>query len=65
MGMIRKSNSPWVSAVVFVRKKDRSLLFCIDQKKMNAKMVRDAYSLPMVDETLDCLNEAKLFTFWT
>ena len=30
VGAIRHSNSPWVSAVVLVRKKDGSLCFCID-----------------------------------
>ena len=29
-GVIRPSNSPWCNAVVLVRKKDRSLRFCID-----------------------------------
>ena len=30
VGAIRHSNSPWVSAVVLVRKKDGSLHFCIN-----------------------------------
>ena len=30
IGAIRKSCSPWASAVVLVRKKDGSLCFCID-----------------------------------
>ena len=29
-GVVRPSNSPWCNAVVLVRKKDRSLHFCID-----------------------------------
>ena len=36
VGAIRKSNSPWASAIVFVRKKDGSLRFCIDLHKLNA-----------------------------
>ena len=30
IGAIRKSDSPWASAEVLVRKKDGSLRFCID-----------------------------------
>ena len=62
IGAIRKSNSPWASAVVLVRKKDGSLRFCIDLRHLNNRMIKDAYSLPRIEETLDCLNGAKMFT---
>ena len=62
VGTIRKSNSPWASAVVLVRKRDGSLRFCIDLRKLNARTIKDAYSLPHIDETLDCLGGAMIFT---
>ena len=62
MGAIRRSNSPWASAVVLVRKKDGSLRFCIDLCKLNARTIKDAYSLPRIDETLDCLGGSVIFT---
>ena len=62
VGAIHKSNSPWASAVVFVRKKDGSLRFCIDLHKLNAQTIKDAYSLPRVDKTLDCLGGATIFS---
>ena len=46
VGAIRPSNSPWASAVVLVWKKDGKLQFCIDLRKLNARTIKDAYSLP-------------------
>ena len=62
IGAIRKSNSPWASAVVLVRKKDGSLRFCIDLCQLNSRTIKDAYSLPRIDETLDCLGGSIIFT---
>ena len=41
-GVIQPSNSPWCNAVVLVRKKDRSLCFCIDFRKLNSLTVKDS-----------------------
>ena len=62
VGAIRRSNSPWASAVVLVRKEDGSLCFCIDLRQLNARTIKDAYSLSRIDETLDCLGGAIIFT---
>ena len=62
IGAIRKSNSPWASAVVLVRKKDGSLRFCIDLRRLNAQTIKDAYGLPRIEENLDCLEESIIFT---
>ena len=62
IGAIRKSNLPWASAVVLVRKKDGALRFCIDLRKINARMVKDAQTLPRIKESLDSLNGAVIFT---
>ena len=62
VGAIRPSNSPWASAVVLVWKKDGKLWFCIDLQKLNARTIKDAYSIPRIDEMLDCLNGAEWFS---
>ena len=45
IGAIRKSNSPWASAVVLVQKKTGELHFCIDLRKLNVCTVKDAQTL--------------------
>ena len=62
IGAIWKSNSPWASAVVLVRKKDGSLRFFIDLRKLNAQTVKNAYSLPRIEDSLDSLNGSCIFT---
>ena len=62
IGAIRCSCSPWASAVVLVHKKDGSLRFCIDLRHLNSHTIKDAYSLPCIEESLDCLNGACIFT---
>ena len=47
---ISESKSPWASAMVIARKRDGSLRFCIDLRKLNSRTVKDAYSLPRIDE---------------
>ena len=48
--------------MVLVRKKDGSLRFCIDLRKLNARTIKDVYSLLHIEESLDCLNGAQIFT---
>ena len=62
VGEISRSFSPWASAVVLVRKKDGGLRFCIDLCKLNNRTVKDGYSLPHIEDTLDCLHGAVWFS---
>ena len=55
IGAIRKSHISLVSAVVLVWKKDGSLRFCINLKKLNSQTINDVYSLPCIDEALNSL----------
>ena len=61
--VIRKSSSPYASPVVLVRKKDGQLRLCIDYRSLNSKTKRDVFPLPRIDETLESMGGAKLFSY--
>ena len=53
---------PWASPVVMVIKKDGTLRFCIDFRKLNDVTIKDAHPLPRIDDTLEALKGAKYFS---
>ena len=62
IGAIHRSTSPWASPVVLVCKKDGSLQFCTDFRKLNNQTIKDVQSLPRIKDSLDCLDWATIFT---
>ena len=61
-GAIRKSQSQFSSNVVLVRKKDGSWRFCIAFRKLNSRIIRDACTLPRIDDTIDTHLGSKFFS---
>ena len=61
-GAISPSQSPWCNAVVLVRKKDGSLRFCIDFRRLNQMTKKDSYPLPRINEAIDSLQGAGYFS---
>ena len=61
-GVIESSSSPWSSPIVLVRKRDGTLRFCVDYRKLNSVTRRDCFPLPRVDDILDSLSDAQWFS---
>lgn len=61
-GWIRESKSPAGYPVFYVPKPDGSLRLCVDFRQLNEITVKNAYTLPLIQELRDRLQGAKYFT---
>ena len=61
-GRIRPSKSPMASPFFFVKKKDGTLRPVQDYRKLNKMTVKNRYPLPLIQELIDKLKDAKVFT---
>ena len=71
-GVIEKSQSPWSSPLVPVRKKDGTTRYAVDYRQLNSACIPDAYPLPRIGDTLDKLSQKGVFStldassaYWT
>ncbi|XP_011858346.1 PREDICTED: uncharacterized protein LOC105555908, partial [Vollenhovia emeryi] len=61
-GIVRPSVSDYASPVVLAKKKDGSNRLCVDYRLLNKKIVRDRYPLPLIEDQLDALQNATVFS---
>ncbi len=59
---ITLSKASFASSILFVEKKDDSLRFCVNYRKLNALIKRDRYSILLIDEVLARIQGSKYLT---
>ena len=61
-GFIRPSASPFGAPVLFAPKKDGRWRMCFDYRALNKQTIKDRYPLPRIDELMEWLGQARVFT---
>ena len=61
-GFIGPSAVPFASPILMARKPGGGLRFCVDYRKLNAITRKDRYPIPLVDELMERISGAKIFT---
>ncbi|XP_036347667.1 uncharacterized protein LOC118757045, partial [Rhagoletis pomonella] len=61
-GIIRPSCSNYASPVVLVSKKNGTKRLCCDYRKLNSKIIRDNFPMTLIDDALERLREANVYT---
>lgn len=62
MGVVEPAQSGWEKQILFVDKKIGTLQICEGKRKFNVVTMQDSYSIPGIDEFINCLGNAALFS---
>ncbi|GJZ27288.1 retrotransposon-related protein [Tanacetum coccineum] len=60
--IIKNSQSSFSLPIVMVKKKDGTWRMCVDYRMLNKYTVKDKFSIPIIEELLDELHRAKVFS---
>ena len=58
---IQVSHSQMIISVLFIKKFEEELCFCVNYQDLNTIIIKNWYSLLLISETLNCLNWVKIF----
>jgi len=61
-GWVMDSHSRYAAPIIFVKKPDTTLQMCIDYRGLNSITAKDWYPLPYIEDLLDKLHGARVFT---
>ena len=61
-GIIRSSTSEYSSPIVLAHKKDGTRRLCVDYRKLNKLIVRDHFPIPLIEDIIDDLHSARVFS---
>lgn len=64
-GIIQRSNSPYASPIVLVKKKDGSWRLCVDYRRLDKQTVKDSFPIPLIEDLLDELGGLLCTLNWT
>jgi len=59
---ITLSKASFASSILFVKKKDDSLRFCVNYQKLNALIKRNRYSMLLINKVLAQIQDSKYLT---
>ena len=60
-GFIRPNNTPWGAPLLFMKKKDSSLIMCINYRQMNKVTIKNKYPIPSIAYLFDKFYGASCF----
>jgi len=62
LGVIEASDAELSFPVVFVHKPGGHFRFCVDYRRLNERTVKDVYPIPRIDDCLESLGDATVFS---
>ena len=54
--------TPWVSQLVLTKKKNGQIRICIDPQELNKALLREHYTLPVLEDTLHEMRDSRFFS---